>query len=260
MFSIYFLSTLCVLSVFSEDRQKAYLKDIKQQKLIGELDSFYDAKVDYANFLGRTTDRDTSGNIIKISSDNGNIKFLQTGDSVSFSLPKSKDKLCTGYVRGIEKKYFILYVKDYYPCWKKDDYFRRGTILFFRSPILASRVKDASIHRSLLIKKRKDFLRQLDETNNFLWSYDQKRILAAAEYDKKILELRHAKQKRLGKILSQKKDSIKLREELIKRLDTIDKDIDHYRIEIYERGFDRWNLDLDLGLPVSNRPSKLKRI
>ena len=216
-----FLFFILTLSVFPEDGQITYQKDIDQLKLLRELDSFYDAKVDYASFTGRTTDRDKSGNIIKISSDNGNIKFLHTGDSVSFSLLKSKDKRCIGYIRGVEKKYFILYVKDYFPCWKKDDYFRRGTILFFHSPILATRVKDASIHRSLLIKKRKSYLRQLDEANSFLWSYDQKRILAAAEYDKKILELRHAKQKSLGKILTQKKDNIKLRGELIKRLDKI---------------------------------------
>ena len=235
MVSLYFLLLQYAMQVFSEETSEIYQRNIERQKLIGELDSFYDAKVDYTSFMGRTTDRDKSGNIIKVTSENGNIKFLQTGDRVNFGLPKSQDKQCTGHVRGTEKKYFILYVRDYHPCWKKNDYFRRGTILSFHSPILASRVRDASIHRSLLITKRRDYLRQLDETNNFLWSYNQKRILAAAEYDKQILKLHHAKQKSLGKILTQKKDSVKLREELVKRLDKIDKDIDHYRIEVYEK-------------------------
>ena len=260
MVLFYFLFSWCVIPVFSEEADNIYQKNIERQKLIGELDSFYDANTDYSRFTGRTTDRDKSGHILKITSDNGNIKFLQTGDVVKFSLSKSKDKQCKGYVRGTEKKYFILYVRDLNPCWEKEDYFRRGTILLFSSAILASRIRDASTHRTLLIKKRRDYLRQLNETNNFLWSYDQKRVAAAVEYDKKILELRHFKQKEIGKVLTRKKDSIKLRGELVKQLDKIDKDIDFYRIEVYETEFDRWNMDIDLGLPVSRRPPKLKRL
>ncbi|MCY4523667.1 MAG: hypothetical protein OXB84_02890 [Halobacteriovoraceae bacterium] len=257
---LYILLIFCNSTVFSQKKDKEHLKNIERQKLIGELDSFYDAKTDYSKFIGRTTDRDRSGRILKMTSENRNIKFFKTGDMVKFGLPKTWDEQCTGYVRGVEEKHFILYVVDYHPCWKKDEYFRRGTILVFYSPVLATRVRDASIYRQLLISKRRGFLRQLDEANDFIWSYNQKRILTAAEFDKKILKLRKAKQKSMGKLLLQKEDSVKLREELIKRVDKTDKDIDFYRIDLYEKKLDRWNLDHGLGLPVSKRPPGLKRI
>ena len=49
-------------------------------------DSFYDPKHDYSTFTGRVTDRDDTASIVKISSENRNIKFFRSGDMVRFRL------------------------------------------------------------------------------------------------------------------------------------------------------------------------------
>lgn len=228
--------------------------------ILEERDSFFDNDRDYRNFTGRVTDRDETSNILKVSSENGNIKFFRAGDLIRFSVAKQdQERMCEGFVRSVEEGYFVIYVKDIYPCWKKKEYFRRGTLLVFNSQKLFRRVQDASTYRVVLIKRRRDFFNQLNQVNHFLWSFDQQKVLTSAEYDKKILELEKAKEKAMELLLHKKQDQIRLQKELAFRLDELDKDLEFYRIDNHDLLVDRWHLDQNLGLPVGRRPQKFKK-
>jgi hypothetical protein len=232
-------------------------KDLKAET--EALDSFYDEGVDYSRFTGRVTDRDPSANVLKISSEMQNVKFFRSGDELRFKVAAGGGgRNCFANVRGVEEGYLVIYVRDIKPCWGEDEYFRRGTMLVFESEALGKRVYDAAMFRLVLIKRRKDFYSQLNNTNHFIWSFDQERIKTAAEYDKKIIELQKAKERALEMMLSKKKDSISMQQELVYRLDALDKDLEYYRIEKDEPLYDRWHLDHDLGLPVARRPGRTK--
>jgi hypothetical protein len=217
-------------------------------------DSFYDPNFNYAEFTGRVTDRDDTSSIIKISSENRNIKFFRSGDLVRFRLASKDSRDCRGYVRSVEKGYFVLYVQDITLCWGAGKYFRRGSMLVFSSDTLAARVRDASTYRIVLLKRRRDFYKQLNDVNHFVWSYEQERVQLAAEYDEKITALRQAKQKAMDMLATKKKDSINLQRELAYRLDQLDRNLEYYRIDKDEPKIDRWHLDHDLGKPVQKRP------
>lgn len=225
---------------------------------IDKLDSWYDKEYDYSQFTGRVTDRDKSSNILKISSEDKNIKFFRAGDLVNFTVAAKDTNFCQGYVRNVEEKFFVIFVKDLYSCWGETDYFRRGTLLHFRSNQLSNRVREASKYRIVLIKRKRDFFRQLNDVNHFVWSYDQQKILTASDYDLKIVELQKGRQKALEMLLAKKQDQIRLQKELIRRLSELDEELNHYRIEKDDLLVDRWHLDHDLGVPVGKRPQKLR--
>lgn len=261
-----FAATLALLGIVRDAEASSIAsqsaeEDLAMEKILYEKDSFYDVNVDYAQFSGRVTDRDKTNNIMKVSSENSNAKFFKAGDYVEFTTVKDKySDRCKGFIRSVEPGYFVMYVSDLNPCWKLGTYFRRGTLLTFFSEKLAQRVKDAAIYRLVLLKRRKDFFNQLNGINHFLWSFDQEKVQVAADYDKKILELQKAKQKAVENLSSKRRDSMILQKELIKQLDILDGDIDHYRIEKNELYVDRWHMDNDLGLPVGKRPQDLKPI
>lgn len=217
-------------------------------------DSFYDPEFDYSHFTGRVTDRDDTNSLVKVTSENGNIKFFRSGDPLRFKLANQNTNYCRGYIRSVEKKYFVLYVQDITKCWGKDEYFRRGSLMVFDAEILAARVRDASTYRIVLLKRRRDFFKQLNDVNHFVWSYEQQKMKVAAEYDEKITKLRQAKQKAMDMLITKKQDSINLQRELGVRLDELDKDIEFYRIDKDDPKIDRWHLDHDLGKPVARRP------
>ncbi|MEI8346911.1 MAG: hypothetical protein WCG27_05560, partial [Pseudomonadota bacterium] len=228
-------------------------------KLQSPSDSYYDETIDYSHFIGRVTDRGDANNVLKIESENHNTKLFQVGDVLEFTVPgHDDDASCDAFVRGVEDGYFVVYVRNIRACWQKDDFFRRGTRLNFHSKTLADRVRDASMHRLVLIQNKSDFFKQLNEINHFLWSYDQKRLQLAAEYDRKIADMEKDKQRAMELYVEKKKDNIRMQQELSKRLDLLEKDMDYYRIEKDEPLVDRWHDDLDLGLPVGNRPQDLK--
>ena len=225
---------------------------------IEKLDSWYDKGYDYSQFTGRVTDRDKSSNILKVSSEDKNIKFFRAGDSVNFTVASKDTDYCQGYVRNVEEKFFVIFVKDLFSCWGNGDYFRRGTLLHFNSKQLLSRVKEASKYRIVLLKRKKDFFRQLNDVNHFIWSYDQQKVLTASDYDLKIVEIEKGKQKALEMLLAKKQDQIRLQKELIRRLSELDQELGHYRVERDDLLVDRWHLDHDLGVPVGKRPQKLR--
>jgi hypothetical protein len=199
------------------------------------------------------------GHIIKVSSENQNIKFFRAGDNVSFTVASLPERdQCKGYVRSVEKGYFVLYVTNFHPCWGKVEYFRRGTILLFASSKLANRVRDAGLYRTVLMRRKRDFFGQLNKVNHFLWTYDQQKVNVAADYDKKIIELEKLKRKAVEGLRLRKKDQVNLQRELMRRLDQIDQDLEHYRISNDELYIDRWHSDHDAGLPMQKRPQEVR--
>jgi hypothetical protein len=232
---------------------------IKNETLKLDTDSFFDPNFDYSKFSGRVTDRDASASIVKISSESKNVRFFRAGDLILFKVQSQKNAdFCEGFVRSIEDHYFVMFAKDLYPCFPKDEYFRRGTALIMKSPKLAERIREASVYRSSLMQKKTDFMQQLNGINNGIWNFEERKIQVAAEYDKRIAEIEKEKLKSLEDLLSRKNDEIKLQRELSYRLDTIDKEIDFYRIDKIEPLIDRWHLDHDLGYPVYEKPEEIR--
>ena len=240
----------------ARQRKKREAKNINYSQ---EFDSFYDSSVDYSHFSGRVTDKDSSDQIYKIQASTVNVRFFKVGDELNFKVGNTQNgDFCRGYVRDVEKDYFVIYVENLSNCWDRNDYFRRGSILNFKADQLAQRVRDASLFRVLLLKRRENFFTQLNQVNHFLWSYDQKRVQKASEYDKKIQDLRKEKEKALNNIREEKKDKIRLQKELSYQIKILDEDLEFYRIEKEKEGKNRWSMDHHLGLPVMKRPQKLK--
>lgn len=232
---------------------------VPRTTLVIDADSFYDVNADYENFSGRVTDRDATTSIVKISSENKNVKFFRAGDLVEFKVQSNNEgEYCQGFVRSLELDYFVMYIKDLFPCFPKEDYFRRGTALVMHSEKLAQRVREASVYRASLMTKKKDFMGQLNGINNGIWNYEERKVQVAAEFDRRIAEIEKEKLHALDDILSKKNDDIRLQRELAYRLDTIDKELDFYRIDKHELLFDRWHLDKDLGLPVYDKPEEIR--
>ncbi len=246
---------LSMFLVFFMMWQNVYAVEMVSKELVQPKDTFYDPTFDYSFFMGRVTDRDSKGHIFKIESQTKNTRLFRVGDKLEFLVNNSVvDERCKSYIRSVEKGHFVIYVPDIWPCWKKHDYFRRGTILRFFSSILLDRVKDASAHRLVLMKRKNDLFKQLNQVNHFLWSFEQKRISLAANYDKEILRLRRKKQEAVDDILITKEDKLKLQRKIVYYLDQIEKDLEFYRIEKKDQNLDRWYADNDLGLPVVKRP------
>lgn len=225
-----------------------------------EFDSFYDPNFDYAQFYGRVSDKDPSGQIYKVESETKNVRFFKVGDLLTFQVEGDEptSDSCRAFVRDVEKEFFVIYVEDIRTCWKRDAYFRRGSRLNIKSDKLAQRVRDASLFRVLLLRRRKDYFTQLNGVNNFVWAFDQHKVQVAADYDRRIAEIEKEKQKALDGLISKKTDQIRLQRELAQRLDEIDNDLEFYRIEREELELDRWEHDQNLGLPVGDRPQQAK--
>ena len=71
-------------------------------------------------------------------------------------------------------------------------------------------------------------------------------------------EIEKEKQRDLENLLVRKNDSMRLQQDLIFKLNGLDKDLDFFRVEKNELLIDRWNSDRDLGLPVGNRPQEVE--
>jgi hypothetical protein len=232
---------------------------IPQETLTIDADSFYDPRFDYSKFSGRVTDRDATASIVKVSSENRNVKFFRAGDPIEFKIQNSTTgDFCEGHVRSIEEHYFVMYVKDLHPCFPKEEYFRRGSAIIMHSEKLATRVREASIYRASLLNKKKDFMLQLNGINSDVWNFEENKIQVAADFDKRMIEIEAQKQRALDQLLSKRNDQIRLQRELAFRLDNIDKELKFYRLEKEELLIDRWHKDQDLGLPVYERPEEVR--
>lgn len=221
--------------------------------------AFIDPKVDYENFMGRVTDKDETGRILKIKVENNNTKFFKAGDIVYFNVNNHQtDTPCRASVKNIEDFYFVIYVQNFKSCWNEERYFPRGVQLNFESEVLAQRVFEASKYREILLLRKDGFLKQLNNINHFLWTYDQQKMKTAAEYDEEINQLKRKKQLAIDNLLQTKQENLLLQVELQKKLDGLDESLKHYRVERQEYLLDRWNMDHDNGLPFPQRPLSLK--
>lgn len=218
-----------------------------------------DPQIDYERFSGRVTDKDDTSRIFKIQVENNNSKFFRAGDKVSFKVnQKEQRENCTGFVRSVEDFYFSIYVDSLAPCYEEGQYFRRGTVLNFASPVLSQRVLEASKYRNQLIVRKEDFLTQLNGINHFLWTYDQQKVKTASEFDEEINRLQRQKRKALDDMITLKQEKLILQNELMRKLTELDESLKFYRVERQDLMSDRWNLDHDLGLPFSQRPQEEK--
>ena len=233
---------------------------LSKAKVKEEIGAFYDTSEDYSKTVARITDRDATGTVFKVKGEDENLKFLRSGDLIMFHMPgKNKKEKCEGYVRSAEFDYLIIFVKDSMKCWKSDGHIRLGTILKIYSDDLDARVAEASIHRVALLKRKNDYVLQLRSINNFVWSYNAKRVQVSADYDQKILDMKDQKARALSSISLKKKNSINLQDDLAFKLDKIEKELEFYRVRAREFYSDRWFMDHDLGKPINKRPQPLKK-
>ena len=218
-----------------------------------------DPNVDYERFSGRVSDKDDSQRVFKIQVENNNTKFFRTGDLVQFKVNLQNNKeYCKGFVRNVEDFHFTIYVESLGPCYSTEEYFRRGTVLNFYSPALASRVFEATKYRETLVVRKEDFLKQLNDINHFLWTFDQQKVKTAAQYDEQINKLQREKRKALDDMITLKQERLVLQNELMGKLNELDESLIFYRVERQELMTDRWNLDHDAGLPFGQRPQDMK--
>jgi hypothetical protein len=218
-----------------------------------------DPQVDYERFSGRVSDKDDSSRVFKVNVENNNTKFFRAGDQVLFKVNLQADRdYCKGFVRSVEDFHFTIYVESLAPCYSLDTYFRRGTVLNFYSKTLAQRVFEASKFRDQLIVRKEDFLRQLNDINHFIWTFDQQKVKTAADYDERINQLQREKRKALDDLISLKQERLVLQNELMRKLNELDESLIFYRVERQELLTDRWNLDHEAALPVGRRPQRLE--
>lgn len=219
-----------------------------------------DPNIDYERFSGRISDKDDSGRIFKIKVENNNTKFFRAGDEVLFKVNLMDSKrFCKGHVRSVEDFYFTIYAESLGPCYSQTEYLKRGTILNFYSKTLALRIYDASKFRDQLIVRKESFLKQLNDINHFIWTFDQQKVKTAADYDERINDLQREKRKALDDLISLKQERLVLQNELMRKLNELDESLNFYRVERQELMTDRWNLDHDTGLPFGQRPQALKQ-
>jgi hypothetical protein len=159
----------------------------------------------------------------------------------------------------VEDFHFSIYVETLSPCYSTSEYFRRGTVLHFYSKVLATRVFEASKYREQLILRKEDFLKQLNDINHFVWTFDQQKVKKASDFDEQINRLQRQKRKALDDMISEKQEKLVLQNELMKKLNELDESLKFYRVERQELLTDRWQTDHDLGLPVGQRPQKIRQ-
>lgn len=225
-----------------------------------DMNDAMDPGINYDIFTGRVSDKDDASRVFKVKAENNNAKFFRAGDTLYFKVQQHADgDKCKAFVRNVEDFYFTMYVENLEPCWKKGEYFPRGMVLVFESPVLGDRVFEATKYRDTLILRKEDYLKQLNGINHFLWTFDQQKIKVAADYDARILEIQKQKQSALDDLITQKQEQITLQTTLMKRLTDLDDSLKFYRVERQELLTDRWNMDHDMALPVGQRPQEMKK-
>ena len=230
------------------------LTELKTPDIIQEkLKDFYDPNIDYSKFFARMTDY--SGNILKLETNNSNIKFLATGDQVFLAFRK-KYKECSGIVRNIEDDRYLVIFTNVRDCLPKDIYLRRGTITRLSVPIMFRRIQEAAHNHILLLKNKDDYYHQLNSVNDFLWNYEQEKILLSNNYDAQIMRLRQEKERAIKDLITQRNDNISLQKELKFKIDQIEKDVLNTRADTRELDMDRWNLDHDNRSVFELRPKE----
>jgi hypothetical protein len=206
---------------------------------------------DYSHFYGRITDVSKDGAILRVNTENKNIKLFRSGDVVKFKLTKNKDgENCIGYVRDVDGDYLVYSVMSFAACSINEERLRVGSLLKLESKQLSERIGDALVFRDVLEKRKDDFLLQLNEVNQWLWSFKEQKLKEVAKYDQEIEAIKLRKFKSVSNLNLKRKDYLHLQRELKFRLDELDRDLEFYRIQNSRVLRDRWAKDRDLGIEV----------
>ncbi len=257
-FSVIFLFHLfCVSSVNAMILTPSYPKEgVLEADNRGQINP----EIDYERFSGRVSDKDDSSRIFKVKVENNNSKFFRAGDMVLFTVNLQDNRdYCKAFVRNVEDFHFTIYVESLAPCYSTQKYFLRGTVLNFFSKALGVRVFEATKYREQLVVRKEDFLKQLNDINHFLWTFDQQKVKTAANYDEEINRLMREKRKALDDMIALKQERLNLQNELMGKLNELDESLKYYRVERQELMTDRWNSDHDQGLPFGQRPQAIKQ-
>lgn len=220
-------------------------------------DSHYELIREEGKFVARVTDKDDSERVLKISSENRNIKFFRKGDEISFVVYNNINmRPCYAYVQSVEKEHIAVQVKNFSACWDSKRYFLRGTMLKVEAPILPQRMIEVAQYRNILLKKKTDFLTQLNDANNFVWNFDQIKAELATDYDQRINQLIKEKNQAIKDLNGKRLDQLTLQIKLNDELNKAEHELQFYRLEKQELFYDKWNQDHDLGHPLVQRPTK----
>ena len=64
---------------------------------------------DESRFVARITDRSDSGRVMKIKSENRNVKFFQKGDLINFNLYNQKNvRACSAQIEDVEESFIVV--------------------------------------------------------------------------------------------------------------------------------------------------------
>ena len=116
------------------------------------------AMEDYSHFYGRVTDVSEDRKVLRVNTENKNIKLFRAGDVLHFKLTKSRNnESCVGYVRDIDGDYLVYSVTSFAACSIDGDSLRVGTLIKLESKQLSERISDALVFREVLQKRKDDF-------------------------------------------------------------------------------------------------------
>ncbi len=117
---------------------------------------FMDPRIGYDEFMGRVTDRDKAGRVLKIHVDNNNTKFFKAGDTVILRVNRpSMDFPLAFDVKGVEDNYFTIYVTELNTCWKDGGTFEEGiSSIFNQKSLLKEYLRPANIERICCLENK----------------------------------------------------------------------------------------------------------
>ena len=210
-------------------------------------------------FIGRVTDFNDNNRTLKVFSRNKNIKLLRSGDGVKFKRAEPKARYCSGSVRNVEEKdYMVIYATDLTNCKQNGLRLRRGDRFFFHSLDLAKRVYNARDQQKELTAKRKILFQQLEEINNFIWFFKEEKLKVKSHYQKKMAAVYKAEERAMARLQDKRRDSILLQKELKRRIDKLGRDIEFHTTRQKGPMDDSWTAEVDFSLPISGtyQPSR----
>ena len=195
-----------------------------------------------SHFAGRVSRTNPTASLMRIRTDNSNIKFLRYRDRVDFWNESYPDLRCLGYVEGRTNDYLLLRVASYATCIRKV-HFTTGSYLNFRSVDMDQTLVTVKELVEILLKKRlamttkkerhkrelEGHVERVDTVNK---RYEILRQKLEIEWNKELAALEEDK----AVIFTEFKNSEA-------RLNEIDTKLEAYKIEDHNLKLDRWSLD-----------------
>jgi uncharacterized protein YllA (UPF0747 family) len=82
----------------------------------------------------------------------------------------------------------------------------------------------------MLLVRKEDFMKQLNEINNFIWGFDQEKVKSIADFDDRINKLQLEKRRALDNLILKKQESLVLQNELMRKLNSLDESLKYYKV------------------------------